>query len=384
MAIPDATTSSSPAPGLIDCDVHETLRSREQLFPYLPEAWHAHKPVMSSYPYDTGPLTAGGVRGDSWPADFGHAVGPPGSSYELLRDQLLDAYGMEFAVLNAIAFAAGIRAPREYAVAYASAYNDWLIAEWLSRDERLFGAIQVAYQDPESAVDEIDRLGAHPKMLQVMLPVTQAQLGDKRYRGIFAAAARHDLVLAIHPSTETSTPLGYPNYYSEWHTDVPQAFMASAASLIFSGVFEEFPTLRVVMLECEFTWVPFLRWRMDANYKRIRHETPWLRQTPGHYLTEHFYFGSHPLAQPEDPAELLHVVELTGADRIVYASDYPHWDWDEPDRVLLRDGFSSELREQIAHGNASSLYSRRRARIQAAADGSTEPNGSDRDGRTPD
>ena len=83
-----------------------------------------------------------------------------------------------------------------------SAYNDWQIANWVERDDRLYGSIHVNPWDPDGAVREIERLAEHPRIVQVMLYIGDQAYGHPRYHPIFAAAARHGLVVGIHHSEQ--------------------------------------------------------------------------------------------------------------------------------------------------------------------------------------
>ena len=97
---------------------------------------------------------------------------------------------------------------------------------------------------------------------------------------------------------------------------------------------------------------------MDADWKSVRDYTPWVKRLPSEYIRQHIRFGSQPVEQPPTRADLKKFLEWLHADEIlVYASDYPHWDWDNPKTVL--PGISPELRRRVFAENAIELYSRR-------------------------
>jgi predicted TIM-barrel fold metal-dependent hydrolase len=110
--------------------------------------------------------------------------------------------------------------------------------------------------------------------------------------------------------------------------------MFGCATLIGGGVLERFPRLRVSFLEAGATWFPYFLDRLDERYERRRDELPWLHKRPSEYVGEGRVFVSC------EPGESLlgAVAEGVGADKILYASDYPHWDADFPDSVAeVRD-----------------------------------------------
>ena len=104
-------------------------------------------------------------------------------------------------------------------------------------------------------------------------------------------------------------------------------------SLIFDGVFDRFPTLRIVLIEHAFNWILPLMWRMDAMYEARGPENG-LKRKPSEYVKDHIWFTTQPLDYPEDKTELTRALEWMEADKILlFSSDYPHWTYDDPQWV---------------------------------------------------
>jgi predicted TIM-barrel fold metal-dependent hydrolase len=354
-----------PGYPIIDVDVHESFTSLHDLLPYIGEPWksllerkghwHGFAPPFISWG------SGGGVRLDSRP----QSGGPAGSDFGLMREQLLDTYDIRVAVLTG-AFYPGMLGEMqvEAAAAMAASYNDYQVDQWLGQHESLRGSIHVAPQDPQAAAHEIDRLGHHPQMLQIMLPVggPVRPYGDPFYSPIFEAAERNELVVATHHTAYAEGVYGMGRYYIERHTLIPQATMAQVISLMFNGVFDRFPNLKVVCLEGGFTWLPHLLWRMDREYKSVRQEVPWVKKLPSHHIVRD---GRLKLStQPTEDLtadELMKVIDLIGSDEVlVYSSDYPHFDFDSPVRSLPAR-LPGEMKRKILYENAQSLYDLRDA-----------------------
>lgn len=347
-------SSTATARRIVDCDVHEMPVSIADLRPYLEPQWHSFldsgwsAPYFFSYAY---PTEHGFARADALP-DNG---GPAGSDPDLLRRQLLDGHGVETAILTALFYPSDSHVQFEFATALATAYNDWIVDRWLPADARLRGSICVNVNDPEGAAREMRRVAAHPGFVQVMLPPLHEGYGLPRYDPIFRAASELGLVVGIHPSSYAPTALGYPPYLVEWRiTSAPQHHMSQLVSLIFSGVLERYPDLRVVLIEGGWTWLPHLLGRMDENFRSLRAEVPWLRRLPSEYVRDHVRLTTQPM--PElTPAQLLAYVELMGSDELLlFSSDYPHFDADNPFRAFPR--VAPELMAKIFHENATSWY----------------------------
>ena len=244
----------------------------------------------------------------------------------------------------------------EFAVAVASAYNDLLIEKWLDRDSRLKGSVHIAPQDPEAAVREIHRVGEHPSMVQVMMPLSFMLYGEKRFLPIFEAADRYGLEIGMHQASEIGMGLQY-QYYIEWHAALSLSFQNQLLGLIFHGIPDRFPDLKFVMTEGGFTWLPSLMWRLDQHYRSLRLEVPWVKRMPSDIIRSQFRFGTQPI-EDISAEQLLQLIDWMGSDELlVFSTDYPHWDTDEPTRALPR-GLPKDLLQKIMLDNARATYRR--------------------------
>ena len=343
---------------VIDCDVHITVPSVQALFPYLPYHWRHYisnsgfKGPVEGYYLPGAPTTS---RADAFPPEGG----PPGSDLALLREQVLGRKGIELAIANCDYAIASVRHP-DGSVALARAVNDWQISEWLEPEPRLRASVVVPIQNPEAAATEIKRVGANPGFVQVFLPVrSEAPYGNRRYHAVFEAAVRHDLVIGISYGGSPGnpiTPTGWPSYYIEEYAGMAQVFQSQVLSMIVEGVFDQFPTLRVTLLESGFTWMPSLMWRLDKDWKGLRREVPWVRRLPSDYIREHMRMSTQPIDAPPDQTQLLEIVDQLGSDEILmFSTDYPHHHSDQSADSWL-NALPDALKRNIMSENARAFY----------------------------
>ncbi|HEX6666623.1 MAG TPA: amidohydrolase family protein [Solirubrobacterales bacterium] len=350
----------------IDADVHERAEL-EDLLPHLDPIWHRYITDYDWQPERLLPYsqpTAGGLdRLDSKPDGVRHG----GSDLGFLRQQLLDEYDVVAAVLTGWLNTSSLEEGwPEFKTALMSAYNDWQVQEWIERDERLFGSIHVNTWDVEGAVREIDRMAAHPKMVQVMLYSGSEPFGAPRFHPIFEAAARHELAVAIHHSENSPTALGRHRYFIEWHTLVSQVFMSQAVSIVFNGVLDRFEGLKVILVEGGFSYVPHLMWRADQQYRELRHEVPWLTRMPSDAMRAQMRFATQPIEEFTAP-QLTTLIDQMGSDELVcFSTDYPHWDFDSPLRALPA-ALSEDLKRKIFFDNSYDLFPRIAAQVPREA-----------------
>jgi predicted TIM-barrel fold metal-dependent hydrolase len=344
---------------LIDADVHETPPGfpSEALIPYVDPHWQRFlkregglwmgEPEPSTY---AAPVASGR---EDW-RDDGK---PAGRSVESLRHHLLEGEGVDIAILNGPNFhPASMPSDPEFAAALASAYNDLQIEQFVEKDDRLRGSVQVG-AEPALAAREIDRVGGHPRIVQVSLPlIADKQWGDPMYRPIFQAAVRNDLIVAFHHGPETRTLLGFPRYFIEWHTlAAPGCAQNQIVSLVFNGVFDELPDLKVVMLESGVGWVPWLIGRMDQQYRELRANVPWVKRLPSEHIKDSVRIATQPITEVT-AKEFERLVGLSGIEGVfLFATDFPHYD---ADSQSVLSGLSDELLDRIRWRNAVETYPR--------------------------
>jgi len=347
---PSRTQDGSDLP-IIDCDIHPTADIRP-VGPYIPaEFQEAMRQGLGGQP-GQGYSNPFGVQRRDAACDDPHQV----------ASELFDRYGIAFGVLQPPGISAGLSTNIDAGSAKARAWNDWQIAEWLDVDDRFLGSICVNMNDPTAAAKEIRRAkSAHPRMVQILTSGESVDLyGHRRYFPIYEACQELGLPFALHPGAEgalrSSTPVGRPSNYFEWHTGIPLTFQAHLISLVTEGVFERFRDLRLVLCEGGVAWLAHTMWRLDKNFKALRSLTPWLKRPPSEYIIEQVRLTTQPMEEPENPNHLLQMFEMIHAERTVcFASDFPHWDFDDPRRVFPKT-MDAGLKRRLFYDNAAELY----------------------------
>ena len=349
---------------IADTDIHHSPRDFKLLYRYLPQHWQDH---LSEYGQRARQGNASGPqypkgqpdasRRDAWPP----VGGRPGSDLEFLRTHHLDANGIEFGVLNMIRPHPGGFSNLDLSVAVARAINNWQVAEWTQPEPRLKASLVVPYEDPAASVAEIRRWAGHKDIVQVLLlSRTRAPLGNPRYWPIFRAAAEAGWPVGIHAFGNGGHPVtshGWPSHYVEDMLGHAQSCQAMLTSMVVEGLFEAVPDLKVVLIEAGFGWLPSLAWRLDKAWRTLRAETPHLTRRPSEVLRQHVWLTTQPMEEPEDPAHLRDCIAWIGWDRLLFATDYPHWDYDDPERVLPMVN-DEEKRRKFFLDNAVKLYTR--------------------------
>jgi uncharacterized protein len=345
----------------IDCDLHAAVPDTNALLPYFDDYWRetiVNRGIdrlslnLTSYPPNA-PISA---RPDWRPAGK-----RPGSDLELLKKHALDAFGSRFAILNCL-HAAQVFHSEDMSAAFCTAVNDWLTHAWLDRDPRLRASILVPSENPELAVEEIERRAADPRFVQVLLwAMNELPLGRRFYWPIYRAAERHRLPIGVHAGSlyrHAPTSAGWGSFFMEDYVLQSAAFESQLLSLVSEGALAKFPDLTVVFMEAGFCWLPAFMWRANKTWRGVRSEVPWVKRPPADIVRHHVRFTVQPVDDPPDDATLERIIDQIGSDQmLLFATDYPHWHFDGMDALppaLAR----SSLAKKILVDNPLATYSR--------------------------
>ena len=274
--------------------------------------------------------------------------------------EAMDSGGLETVVLYPTAgLSVGYLGEQDYAVAWCRAYNDYLSEEYLKVSPRFKGVALLPLQVPAEAAKELRRCVRELGMVGGMLADGPYLIGKPVYDPIYKEAERLGTMLAVHAGGRLIGGIDEFLFdrFVQVHT-LGHAFsqMKQFTSVIFEGVPEKFPKLRLAFLEAGCGWVAYLLDRMDERY-HIRGEVdaPVLRKTPSEYVAD----GNIYVSCEAEERLLPETLRLLGEGMVVYASDFPHWDADYPanlEHLLGRADLSEEQRIKITSTNARALY----------------------------
>jgi predicted TIM-barrel fold metal-dependent hydrolase len=331
---------------VLDADGHVT-ETAEQVAKYLDE------------PYRRRPLAAPLYPADGWDRRLLGTLGDyAGDAESWLR--ALDAGGMELTVLYpTIGLFVGFLRDRQWAVALCRAYNTFLHETFVSVSPRLKGVALLPVQDPEAAALELRRAVRELGLSGGMLTADgQHVLGDARFLPIYEEAQRLDVMLGVHASGSHLGGAGvdfFPSFI-QTHT-VSHAFgqMRQLTSIVFEGIPERFPRLRLAFLEAGCGWAPYWMERMDDEYAKRAAEAPALKKKPSDYCRS----GTVYFSCEADEWLLPQALKLVGESQIVYASDFPHWDHGYPasiEEIRMRGDVTDAQKRKVLADNCRRLY----------------------------
>jgi predicted TIM-barrel fold metal-dependent hydrolase len=271
----------------------------------------------------------------------------------------MDREGIDVSVLFPTSSFAVIKVIEcDFAVTYARAYNDF-IADVCRQSPRLKGIALLPFQNLDAAVEEVDRAVTKLGLAGVAV-ATQGMnehLGSQKFWPLYDEIQRLNIPLCVHNRRQGPAGENRFDSFLYMHTiGRPVETFIQFAGLLYGGVAERFPRLRVAFLECGVGWVPYWMERMDEEWeKRGKVETPLCKRKPSDYVIHGNWFFA---TEPEE-GMLPYVIERIGEDKILFASDYPHWDGIFPhvvSTIRARKDISESAKEKILGANASRFY----------------------------
>jgi predicted TIM-barrel fold metal-dependent hydrolase len=212
--------------------------------------------------------------------------------------------------------------------ALARAYNDWLANFCAAAPQRLYGCAMVNIDDPADAIAEMTR-NRKRGMTAALLP-TQAPPGapytDPKYEPMWAASQDLDMPFCMHLGANRAPSSGHgedirairPSYFTVMDMPVRQSF----ADMIFAGVFDRYPNLKVGSVEHELGWLPFFLDRLDNTYTQRHGNKNYYRFKDGALPSDLFHRNG--FASFQDDGLGIRERERIGIDGLMWGSDYPH------------------------------------------------------------
>lgn len=327
---------------IVDVDVH-VQDPPAAVLPYCEQPWRRALEWVASQPERYLDLPAYSPGLYPWPAFPSHdgrrmTVSSPSEMSSDLRD-----LGVDIAVIfpDYLLLHAAITEP-DYAVAVARAYNRWITSEWLGAEAGLEGAIIAPHHDPQAAAAEIRSYADKPNVVGVFLPTSCVEplYGHRRYDPVYDAAQETGLPVFLHSVTAVHPvfPFNLHGFNRAFGVHIVAhsfSMIANLVSMMETGVPARFPNLKIAFTEAGIAWVPWIMMRLDKEYAERRREVPFLLERPSEYIKRSFFFATQPIEEPDRMQNLATLIEDFGCeDMIMFASDWPHHDFDHPKKVL--------------------------------------------------
>ncbi len=276
-----------------------------------------------------------------------------------IKDQDLD--GVRAEVLYGILGAAERLNDPQAAVEMARIYNDWLTDFCATHPDRFAGIASILDYDLEAARDEIHRVAEKGVLRGIEIPLRtdMKPLFDEAYAPIWQAA--EDCALPVHfhttggskPQLDHLPPLAQRRTFAVFITGFQMKMSDKLMEIIYGGVLEAHPGLKVVIGESGIGWIPYILEHMDLEWEDQFKDLT-LTMKPSEYWHRQCY------ATYQTDSVGLRLIDVLGAENVMWGSDFPHPDgvWPDSREFIEREmrGVDEAARRKITCDNAARLY----------------------------
>jgi predicted TIM-barrel fold metal-dependent hydrolase len=355
----------------LPAEFHHLARRREVDEQGREQLYHLDNPLELEW--TVGTLSTPGSASEGGRLDFDlDSEVHPGAYDPARRIELMDEQGIAVSVLfPSITLGLDDVAEQGYRQAHAVAYNDW-VADFCAEDplRLLWGAV-IPLHDPAWAGRELERCLARGASCAMLSPIPRSRpsgqfanptranqcqnLGHRELDPIYQLLAQAQKPAVVHAVNPASNALGIGWVFAnrtQWQMGQPFQVQLALLHLLDGGVLERIPDLKVGFFEGDVGWLPHWLGRLTETYSKFA----LLSRRPTKAPIDQFRRSCVISGEPADLG-LASATDLVGADRVLWASDWPHMDgaWPDP-MVILRD------REDLSQAQKRAMF------VEGAAD----------------
>ncbi len=269
---------------------------------------------------------------------------------------------------------------RDWAIAVARAYNDWLAETYVRRSPRFQGMALIPMQEPDAAIEELRRAVNELGMLGATLQTAGLpnHLGAREYWPVYAEADRLGCAIGVHGGTHAGFGMDQMNVYTPVGAlGHPFGLAIHLAGILFNGIFDRYPNAHFAFLEGGVSWLLMALERFDRAHETHVQWDPRgeLAPPPGvkvsDYIRKQVQEGRLHIGCEGAEEDIAYACRRVGSEAFMYSSDFPHEVNNDTCRAeILKLIESEELTDDdkanITHRNAERYYRfSERARVPA-------------------
>ena len=276
-----------------------------------------------------------------------------------LSRRCMEQIGLDYQVVfpNALLFL-GMHPVPEMEIHLANAYNRWLVERVLPIDPRVQAMLYLPFNSPVDAEATVKRFLGKPGVAGFLITSSRHKpVHANEYMRLYGMLEEAGQVLAFH---------SHLNWQDEYTSQLNRFISMHAISFVLcnlvhltnwviNGLPERFPKLNVMWIESGLAWLPFIMQRLDHEYLMRSSEAPLLKRMPSDYIREMF-FTAQPMEHTSDKLLEATFDAINAETQLLYASDWPHWDFDLPSRIWDLAFLDETAKRNILGYNSARIF----------------------------
>src|SRR5580658_7397062 len=278
----------------------------------------------------------------------------------VLTRRAMNALGIDYMVVfpTPMLFL-GMHPQPEMEVWLGRAYNRWLVERVLSADDRIKTLVYLPFNTPDEALRTVREFADQKGVIGFCITSTRYKpVHHNHYMRLYAMIEERNKPLAFHAGYHWQDPsLATINRFLGMHAlGFVWSNMIHATNWILNGLPERFPKLKPIWVESGLAWVPFLMQRLDDQYMMRPSEAPQLRRLPSEYMRENFWYTTQPMETTNRKALEVTLDMINAQSQLLFASDWPHFDFDLPSEIIDLPFLSEQTKRNILGLNAARIF----------------------------
>ena len=301
-----------------------------------------------------------GGRVTRYPLRFTEKTGKGGIRDVELAFRWMDALSVDYSCLFPTPLLGiGMHPDVDTEIQLCFAYNRWLTETVLPATQgRIYSMLALPFSDPDESLRCVERFGACKNITGFMITAVRTlPVHHNSYMKVYRAIEERGLALAFHSGVNSGEPIFKSlNRFASVHAlGFPFYSIIHMTNWVTNAMVERFPKMPVLWIEGGLAWIPFLMQRLDHEYQLRSSEYPLLKKKPSDYMRDMFY-ASQPM-EVTDIKSLENTFRMINAEtQLLYAPDYPHWDFDLPSVIYDLPFVSEKGKHNILGGSAARLF----------------------------
>ena len=243
-------------------------------------------------------------------------------------------------------------------VAIGRAFNRWMTERILPADPRVKGLLYLPFNDPVAACKVVEDFGDRPGVIGFTITSTRNRpVHDNSYMKLYRMIEETGKPLAFHSGFYWGDPsfLQLNRFISMHAITFVHYNLIHLTNWVINGLPERFPKLNVLWIESGLAWIPFIMQRLDSEYHMRPSEAPLLKMPPSEYIRK-MYFSSQPMENQHPKLVEAGFEAFNAETQLMYASDWPHWDFDIPSSISSLSFLSEKAKRNILGLNAARVF----------------------------
>jgi predicted TIM-barrel fold metal-dependent hydrolase len=354
---------------IVDCDAHHYENENfSEILPYMENEVFKHLALASRMKGGRGsvlPSVPGyqdmGGRITRYPLRSSEKTAAGRERDVQLGERWMDAMSVDYSCLFPTGMLnVGLHPQKEMEFELCWAYARWVTEKVLPESGgRFYTMLCLPFNDPDGALRMVETFGDRKGVGGFMVTSVRSKMAvhDNALMKVYRAIEERGLTLAFHsgPNWGEGTFQSCNRFIAAHALGFSWYNILHCTNWVVNGMGERFPKMPVLWIEAGLSWIPFLMQRLDHEYMLRPSECPLLKKKPSDYMRDMFY-STQPM-EIQDMDALQTTFRMINAEtQLLYASDYPHWDFDLPSTIYDLPFLTDKAKHNILGGTAARLF----------------------------